>query len=163
MTVTRRGLRMPDRDWSSAVVKAGVLAGATYPSDMIRDARTGREYPDPRAGMPVAAIAMTLEYGEGQNHPRPFMQQTVAERRKEWTDGVVKLVQSGQTPEQAVGSIGQAMKEDIQKTITDWPADNSKQWAEVKGFNAGLRFTGHLLKSIESEVVQGDAAEGGAT
>lgn len=153
MTVTRRGLRMPDRDWSSAVVKAGVLASATYPADMIRDARTGREYPDPRAGMSVAAIAAALEYGAGQNHPRPFMQQTVAERRKEWSDGVVKLVRAGQSPEQAVGTIGQVMKEDIQKTITDWPADNSKEWAAVKGFDHGLVFTSHLLKSIDSEVV----------
>lgn len=155
MTVTRRGLRMPDRDMSSAVVKAGVLAGATYPADMIRDARTGREYPDPRAGMPVASIAAALEYGVGQNHPRPFMQQTVAERRKEWAEGVVKLVKSGQSPEQAVGVIGQVMKEDIQKTITDWPADNSKAWAEVKGFNKGLVQTSHLLKSIDSQVVTG--------
>lgn len=155
MTVTRRGLRMPDRDMASAVVKAGVLAGATYPADMIRDARTGREYPDPRAGMPVASIAAALEYGHGQNHPRPFMQQTVAERRKEWTEGVVKLVKSGQSPEQAVGVIGQVMKEDIMKTITDWPADNSKAWAEVKGFNKGLVQTSHLLKSIDSQIVTG--------
>jgi len=157
MTVKRRGLRMPDRDMSSAVVKAGVLAGATYPADVIRDARTGREYPDPRAGMAVATIAAALEYGHGQNHPRPFMQQTVAERRKEWTDGVVKLVKSGQSPEQAVGTVGQVMKEDIMKTITDWPADNSPAWAATKGFNHGLIQTSHLLKSIESEVVTGDA------
>jgi len=158
MTVTRRGLRMPERDMSPAVVKAGVLAGATYPSDMIRDARTGREYPDPRAGLPVASIAAALEYGHGQNHPRSFMQQTVAERRKEWTEGVVKLVQSGQSPEQAVGIIGQVMKEDIKKTITDWPADNAPAWAEVKGFNHGLIQTSHLLNSIESQVVQDEGS-----
>lgn len=155
MTVTRRGLRMPDRDMASAVVKAGVLAGAIYPADMIRDARTGREYPDPRAGMPVASIAAALEYGVGQNHPRPFMQQTVAQRRKEWTEGVVKLVKSGQSPAQAVGIIGQVMKEDIMKTVTDWPADNSAAWAATKGFNHGLIQTSHLLKSIDSQVVTG--------
>lgn len=159
MTVTRRGLRMPDRDMSSATVKAGVLAGATYPADTIRDARTGRQYPDPRAGMPVAAIAAALEYGSGQNHPRPFMQQTIAQRRKEWTEGVVKLAQAGHSPAQVVGVIGQVMKEDIMKTITDWPADNSPEWAAVKGFDHGLVFTSHLLKSIDSEVVQD---EGGA-
>jgi hypothetical protein len=158
MTVTRRGLRMPDRDMSSATVKAGVLAGATYPADTIRDARTGREYPDPRAGMPVASIAAALEYGVGQNHPRPFMQKTVAERRKEWTEGAVKLFQAGHSPAQIAGILGQVMKEDIQKTITDWPADNSKEWAGVKGFNHGLIQTSHLLKSIDSEVVREDTA-----
>lgn len=160
MTVTRRGLRMPDRDMSSATAKAGVLAGATYPADTIRDARTGREYPDPRAGMPVAAIAAALEYGVGQNHPRPFMQQTVAQRRKEWTEGAVKLFQAGHSPEQIAGILGQVMKEDIMKTITDWPADNSPEWAAAKGYNKGLVFTSHLLKSIDSQVVQDDAAEG---
>lgn len=158
MTVTRRGLQMPDRDMSSATVKAGVLAGATYPADTIKDARTGKEYPDPRAGLPVASIAVALEYGHGQHHPRPFMQKTVAERRKEWTEGVVKLVQSGQSPERAVGIIGQVMKEDILKTITDWPADNSKEWAATKGFNHGLIQTSHLLKSIDSEVVQDEGS-----
>jgi hypothetical protein len=157
MTVTRRGLRMPDRFANSVTVKAGVLAGATYPADMIRDARTGREYPDPRAGMPVASIAAALEYGHGQNHPRPFMQQTVAQRKGEWADGVVKLVASGQTLEQAAATIGQAMKDDIKLTITEWPADNSEAWAEVKGFNKGLVQTSHLLNSIESEVVEGGA------
>jgi len=163
MTVTRRGLRMPDRDMSSAVVKAGVLAGATYPADMIRDARTGHEYPDPRAGMPVAAIAAALEYGQGQNHPRPFMQQTVAERRKEWTDAAVTLYKAGHAPEQIAGTIGQVMKEDIKKTITDWPADNSPEWAATKGFNHGLIQTSHLLNSIEAQVVQDEAAEGGTS
>lgn len=156
MTVTRRGLRMPDRDMSSATVKAGVLAGATYPADTIKDARTGKEYPDPRAGLPVASIAAALEYGHGQNHPRPFMQQTIAERRKEWTEGVVKLAQAGHPPEQIVGVIGQVMKEDIKKTITDWPADNSPEWAAVKGFSHGLIFTSHLLNSIESQVVENE-------
>ena len=70
MTVTRRGLRMPDRDMSSATVKAGVLAGATYPADTIRDARTGREYPDPRAGMPVASIAAALSPSGAKSGPR---------------------------------------------------------------------------------------------
>lgn len=159
MTVQRRGLRMPDRDLTPAVVKAGVLAGATYPADMIRDARTGAEYPDPRAGQPVAAIAAALEYGVGQNHPRPFMQQTFTERRKEWSAGAVKLFQAGHSPLEIAGVMGQVMKEDIKKTITDWPADNSTEWAAVKGFNHGLIQTSHLLNSIESQVVQD---EGGA-
>lgn len=154
MSVKRRGLQMPNRFPHSVTVKAGVLSGATYPADMIRDARTGREYPDPRAGLPVASIAAALEYGHGQNHPRPFMQQTVAERKAEWSAGVTKLVASGQSLEQAAATIGQAMKDDIKLTITDWPADNSQEWAEVKGFNHGLVQTSHLLNSIESQVVE---------
>lgn len=154
MTVVRRGLRMPPQKWESMSVKAGVLENATYPAEAIKDAKTGKTYPDPRAGMHVATIAAALEYGHGQNHPRPFMQQTFAQQQKAWAGAVVKLLVNGQDVDTSLMTVGQVMKEDIQTTITDWPADNSPRWAETKGFNKGLVFTSHLLKSIESEVVK---------
>lgn len=152
MSVFRRGLKLPTRQWYSTSVKAGVLENATYPADMIRNAETGAEHPDPRAGMKVASIAAALEYGVGQNHPRPFMQQTFAQRKMEWHDAVVKLFMAGVPVRDAMLSVGQIMKEDIMKTITDWPADNAESWARFKGFNHGLIQTSHLLKSIESQV-----------
>lgn len=136
----------------SGSVKAGVLEAATYPNEPITDPKTGNSRPDPRAGMHVATIAAALEYGGGQNHPRPFMQLTVAAQRKSWTEALITLLMGGMPVQRALMTVGQVMKEDIQQTITDWPADNSPEWAEVKGFNAGLRWTGHLLKSIEAEV-----------
>lgn len=154
MTVIRRGLRLPDRKLESMSVKAGVLENATYPPEDFKDAKTGKTYPDPRAGMRVATIAAALEYGHGQHHPRPFMQQTFAQQSKTWADGIVKLLESGQEVETVMMTIGQVMKEDIQMTITDWPADNSPRWAETKGFNHGLIQTSHLLKSIEAEIVK---------
>ena len=133
-------------------VKAGVLEAATYPDEPYTDARTGKQHPDPRAGMHVATIAAALEYGNGQNHPRPFMQQTIAAQRVEWAQKLVKLLMGGMPSAQALMTVGQVMKEDIQQTITDWPADNSPEWAAVKGFSHGLIWTSHLLKSIESEI-----------
>lgn len=152
MSVSRQGLKMPSRKWESMTVKAGVLEAATYPADMIRNAETGEEYPDPRAGMKVATIAAALEYGEGQNHPRPFMQQTFAQRKSEWRDAIIKLLVMGMPVQDAMMTVGQVMKEDIKLTVTDWPADNAESWAKVKGFNHGLIQTAHLLNSIESEV-----------
>ena len=152
MSVSRRGLKMPSRKWESMTVKAGVLENATYPSDMIRNAETGAEYPDPRAGMKVATIAAALEYGHGQNHPRPFMQQTFAQRKSEWCDAIIKLLVTGLPVRAAMMEVGQIMKEDIKLTISDWPADNAETWAKVKGFNHGLVQTSHMLNSIESEV-----------
>jgi hypothetical protein len=133
-------------------VKAGILAAATYPHDVIRNAQTGAEKPDPRGGMHVATIAAALEYGNGQNHPRPFMQSTVAQQRDAWTDGIVRLARSGMPFAEALATIGQVMAEDIQTTIADWPADNSEEWAAFKGFSHGLIFTNHLLKSVSFEV-----------
>lgn len=152
MSVSRRGVRMPKFRFESMTVKAGVLEDATYPADELLNAKTGERYPDPRAGMKVATIAAALEYGHGQNHPRPFMQLTFAEHRTEWTKAVVTLILQGMSTEEALRTVGQVMKEDIRTTISDWPADNAASWAEVKGFSHGLIFTGHLLNSIESEI-----------
>lgn len=155
MSVTRRGLsKLPE--YESLGVKAGILENATYPAQTLTNAATGATMEDPRAGMHVATIAAALEYGAGQNHPRPFMQNTVATQRKAWTDGIVKLVRDGMPVRDAVTTIGQVMKEDIQETIRDWPADNSEKWAAFKGFSKGLIFTSHLLNSVESAVIDKD-------
>jgi hypothetical protein len=151
MSVTRRGTRnIPG--YESLSVKAGILEGATYPAQTLTNAATGATMEDPRAGMHVATIAAALEYGADQNHPRPFMQNTVAREKAAWSDGVVKLVQGGMSVRDALATIGQVMKEDIQETIRDWPADNSESWAAFKGFNHGLEHTFHLLNSVESAV-----------
>lgn len=150
MSVTRRGTKLPK--YESTSVKAGILENATYPAQMLKNAATGEEVPDARAGMHVATIAAALEYGVSQNHPRPFMQTTVARGKKAWAEGLVKLVRGGMPIMAALAMIGQVMKEDIQTTINDWPADNSDQWAAFKGFNKGLTFTSHLLNSVESAV-----------
>lgn len=155
MSVQRRGVRFSSAVkalFESGSVKAGVLAGATYPADMLTDARTGAQVPDKRAGMPVAAIAMALEYGHGQNHPRPFMQNSVANHGAQWAEALVALVKDGKGADDALLTVGLIMKEDIQETIRTWPADNSESWAAFKGFSHGLILTSHLLNSVESEV-----------
>ena len=153
MSVTRRGLdKSVFAKYTSAEVKAGVLAGATYPAAMLTNAKTGATKPDPRAGMPVATIAAALHFGEGQNHPRPFLAQAAIEHRRAWADIVVKSAASGASIDTAMASAGQVMKEDIQDAIQAWPADNSKSWAEFKGFNHGLVMTGHLTNSIDFQV-----------
>lgn len=152
MSVHRRGLKMPDLAIYSSGVKAGILENATYPADMLTDAKTGKQYPDPRAGMHVATIAAALEYGTSKIPARPFMQNTVANHSKEWVDALVTLLVQRTPLIDALMTVGQVMKEDIQLTINAWPADNSEAWAEKKGFSKGLIFTSHLLKSVESEV-----------
>jgi hypothetical protein len=161
--VRRSGVKMPDslkQQFKPASVKAGVLSGATYPHDTYTDARTGKQVQDARGGMPVAAIAQALEYGHGQNHPRPFMQSTFAAQNKGWSRGLVAMLKNGAAADTALRTIGLRMAEDIQQTIRDWPADNSEDWASVKGFNHGLIQTNHLTNSIDSVVVQDDGSYG---
>ncbi len=150
MPVRRRGLKMPVTH--SAGVKAGILAGATYPQQSYKDAQTGEMVPDKRAGMPVAVIAAAHNYGTSKVPPRPFMDQTIAAKKKEWSTGVVTLIKGGASVATALVTVGQVMMEDIQNTIQTWPADNSKEWAEHKGFNHGLIYTHVLLRSVKFNV-----------
>lgn len=153
MSVSRRGIdKSLFSKYKTLEIKAGILSGATYPADTLTDARTGAQKPDPRAGMPVAVIAKALHYGNGQNHPRPFISQATAKHRKQWAAALVKLAASGVPPVSAAQTVGQIMKEDIQDEIQAWPADNSPEWAAYKGFNHGLVLTGHLTRSVDSEV-----------
>lgn len=162
-TVARRGVRIPDdlrEQFVPGVVKAGVLAGATYPADTYTDHRTGAQVVDRRAGMPVAAIAQALEFGHGQNHPRPFMQSTYAAQNRRWARDLTTMIRAGAAADTALRTVGIRMAEDIQQTVRDWPADNSPDWAAVKGFNHGLIMTGHLTNSIDSAVVLRDGDYG---
>lgn len=157
MSVERRGLRLPpslSELFKPGSVRAGVLAGATYPADVLTNAETGEQRPDPRAGLPVALIAKGLEYGDGQSHPRPFMATTFAKESGAWSHAFVTLLKRGVGAPRALATVGQVMKEDITATILEWPADNAASWAAFKGFNHGLILTGHLSRSIESEVTE---------
>lgn len=150
-TVARRGVTLPPHLqglFQSVEVKAGVLAGATYPQDTYTDHRTGKQVVDRRGGMPVAVIAQALEFGHGQNHPRPFLQSTYANQGDTWAANFATLLQKGASAQSAADTVGARMVEDIQQTIRDWPADNSPEWAAVKGFNHGLIQTNHLTNSI---------------
>lgn len=161
--VVRSGVKIPAHVqalFQPASVKAGVLAGATYPETTYRDQRTGKDVRDARGGMPVAAIAQALEYGHGQNHPRPFMQETVSSKGRSWARGLTLMLRDGAEPLVALRATGLRMAEDLQQTVRDWPADNSEDWAAVKGFNHGLIQTGHLTNSIDSAVVQADGSIG---
>lgn len=162
-TVRRSGVKIPGHlreQFVPASVKAGVLAGATYPHDTYTDQRTGQQVKDARGGMPVAAIAQALEYGHGQNHPRPFTQSTFAANNLAWSRGLTQMIKAGAAADTALRTIGLRMAEDLQQTIRDWPADNSEDWAAVKGFSKGLVFTGHLTNSIDSAVVLRDGDYG---
>lgn len=161
--VTRSGVKLSASQralFEPARVKAGVLAGATYPEDTYTDQKTGAQVRDARAGLPVAAIAQALEYGHGQNHPRPFMQSTVARESRRWVRALTDMLKSDAAPQTAMRIVGVRMAEDIQQTIRDWPADNSPDWAAVKGFSHGLIFTGHMTNSIDSAVVSSDGEYG---
>ena len=122
-------------------VRAGVLEGATYPD-----------------GTSVASVAADNEYGGPENPARSFMRRTVIERSGVWKDGFAKLMQSN-PPEVALEKLGQQMVKDIKNTIKAIGAEggNSKETIKRKGFDKPLTDSGHMGRSIDSEVVPGES------
>lgn len=88
-------------------VKAGVLAGATYPD----------------TGVKVAKIARMQEFGTSKIPPRPFLRNTVAREGGEWQRALkkeVNLYLAGKQSLDAVTTrVGNRMVSDIKKTIKE--------------------------------------------
>lgn len=97
-------------------IKAGILKVATYPD----------------TGMSVAQVAIWQEFGTSTIPPRPFMLNTVREKRKFWLDGFGKLMQAyleGRITLDVIGDkMGVAMKTGILETIdSNVPPPNSRK------------------------------------
>lgn len=89
------------------LVKAGVLAGATYPD----------------TGVKVAKIARLQEFGTSKIPPRPFLRNTVAREGGEWQRALKKEVNlylaGKQSLDVVTTRVGNRMVSDIKKTIKE--------------------------------------------
>lgn len=122
-------------------VRAGALAGATYPD-----------------GTTVASVLRDNEFGGPETPPRAPLRRTIAERSGVWKIGFAKLMETN-TPEVALQKLGVQMVTDIQGTIKAIGAEggNSEATIERKGFDKPLMDSGHMMRSIDSEVVPGES------
>lgn len=88
-------------------VKAGVLAGATYPD----------------TGVKVAKIARMQEFGTSKIPPRPFLRNTVAREGGEWQHALKKEINLYLADKQSLDAVttrvGNRMVSDIKKTIKE--------------------------------------------
>ncbi len=121
-------------------VKVGFLAGATYPN-----------------GTSVAAVAAFNEFGvpaHGQP-PRPFFRNMVAEKAPTWSEATAKALKStGNDVHKALDIIGQGIKGQLQQSIVDFTDPPlAASTVAAKGFNKALVDTGHMLNSVDYEVV----------
>lgn len=120
----------------NASVRVGVLEDATYPN-----------------GESVAMVAFWNEYGEGVIPPRPFFRQTVFNQKSNWVSSTTNLMKIHNDPEKVMGLMGEHMKGQIVQSINTWTdPPNSEYTVKKKGFNAPLRETGLLGRTISYEV-----------
>jgi len=124
----------------NASVRVGVLENATYPD-----------------GTPVAMVAFWNEYGTRTSPVRAFFRTTVSEQKKNWVLSVQNLMKIHSDPKQVMGLIGVHMQEQIVQSINTWSdPPNSAYTIAKKGFDKPLVETGVLMRSIKSEVGEGE-------
>ena len=124
----------------SASVRVGVLENATYPD-----------------GTPVAMVAFWNEYGTRTSPVRAFFRTTVSEQKKNWVLSVQNLMKIHNDPKQVMGLIGVHMQEQIVQSINTWSdPPNSAYTIAKKGSSKPLIETGVLMRSIKSEVGEGE-------
>ena len=124
----------------NASVRVGVLENATYPD-----------------GTPVAMVAFWNEYGTRTSPVRAFFRTTVSEQKKNWVLSVQNLMKMHNNPQQVMGLIGEHMKGNIVQSINTWSdPPNSAYTIAKKGFDKPLVERGIMMRSIKSEVGEGE-------
>jgi hypothetical protein len=124
----------------NASVRVGVLENATYPD-----------------GTPVAMVAFWNEYGTRTSPVRAFFRTTVSENKKNWVLSVQNLMKMHNDPKKVMGLIGVHMQEQIVQSINTWSdPPNSAYTIAKKGFDKPLVETALLMRSIKSEVGEGE-------
>ena len=124
----------------NASVRVGVLENATYPD-----------------GTPVAMVAFWNEYGTRTSPVRAFFRTTVSENKKNWVLSVQNLMKMHNDPKRVMGLIGVHMQEQIVQSINTWSdPPNSAYTIAKKGFDKPLVERGIMMRSIKSEVGEGD-------
>lgn len=115
----------------------------------------GTSYDD---GLPVAQVAYWQEYGttrDGKKFipPRPFLRNTVSDKRKDWKDhlekDLEKVVQGNMELEQALNRLGTEATADIKESIAEFSnPPNAPATIKKKGFNDPLVDTGTMLLTV---------------
>lgn len=120
----------------NASVRVGVLESATYPD-----------------GTPVAMVAFWNEYGTKTSPVRAFFRTTVSDQKKNWVLSVQNLMKMHDDPKKVMGLMGEHMRGQIVQSINTWTdPPNAPYTVRMKGFNAPLRDTMQMARSISFEV-----------
>lgn len=113
-------------------VDVGFLADAQYPS--VNEKRGTKN-----SISSVATVAFLDEFGTSRAPARPFMRTTLAEATPMLGDKIAHTLKAtGYDVVRTLSVIGLDLKEKIQETIYNWPADNAPRTVAVKKFNKGL-------------------------
>jgi hypothetical protein len=101
----------------------------------------------------VAQVAFWNEFGTSRAPARPFFRMTIRREQGHWAQDLSKLLKANEfDAKKSLGLLGLEVKEEIQQTITEWPADNAPMTVFIKGFNKGLTDSSIMAHSVDFEV-----------
>jgi hypothetical protein len=121
-------------------VKVGFLKGATYP-----DAKS----------TPVAAVAAWNNWGTSKIPPRPFFSNMVKDKSPSWPAAIeANLKATDYDTNKTLELAGEGIAGQLRQSIVDLKTPpNAPSTISRKGFDDPLVDSGHMLKSVDKEVV----------
>ena len=101
----------------------------------------------------VAQVAFWDEFGTETAPPRPFFRNMIHDESPKWgTQLATALRKTQQNGDAALELMGERIKDQLVKSIVQWPADNAPLTVAIKGFNKGLIDKGVMQRSVGFEV-----------
>ena len=126
---------------SKGSVRVGFLEGATYPSAPGKKTLT------------VAQVAFWNNFGTSRAPARPFFSNTIAEQSPTWGKKLAAIAKAtNYDTKRTLALMGENIKDDIVRSIVDWPRDNAESTEQRKGFNKGLIDQGIMQRAVDYEV-----------
>lgn len=108
-------------------------------------------------GTYVADVAYKNEYGSDTNQPRPFFRSAIEQNKNQLGHMASSLMSKGFTEEETIGQLGDYMVGQVTESIATWTTPRNRQATiDKKGFNAPLRETKTMLRSVSMEMKDGD-------
>lgn len=143
MNKLKKALKELERSLTaSRRVKVGFLKGATYPD-----------------GQPVAQVAAWNEWGDPARGrpPRPFFRNMVQSESPKWGKRLALCLQrTGYDVDKALGMMGEDISGALRESIATFTSPElAPSTIARKGFDKPLVNTGHMMRSISWEIVDG--------
>jgi len=131
-----------DKITNGGVLRVGFLETSTYPAGAKGEV------------LHVAQVAFWNEFGTVRAPARPFFRTTITQQAKTWGDKLVAAVKAtNYDGKQALGLLGQSMRDDIENAIAQWATPpNAPSTIARKGFDKPLIDTGSMQRAVDYEV-----------
>lgn len=106
----------------------------------------------------VATVAAAQEFGTDTIPPRPYFRNMIAAKKASWGPAAAKLLKENDYDiDLTLNQVGLGVKGQLQQSILDTNAPPlADSTIKAKGFDKPLIDTGHMINSVDYEIVDED-------